>query len=1011
MRELLCSIAVLATVLASAEDEFRQVPTAQKSAGEDLAFLLTFDGYNAKADVAKGGGDSFATRDLDLGLKGVIGFDRQNAYCAAPGEVLRFPARDNFNPHDGTLVCWANARGYDPSDSSEAAKRRGNVILVNFEARNGERGFMMHLYAFADVLYFDWTTCPKPYVFGEYARVSRKLSRIRQGEWHQLVATWDDRKIALYIDGEKCEERQLPLAKVEEFRSLMPDDQKNSYVGVRAGGWDDRNEVDVAVDDVAIYSRAMSDIEVKNQYLALLKNPGSRRPTAFRMRLNGAVSEHGGKSDVDRVEAEFDLSGLPAEAKRKLSDGGVEAAYVLRGPDGYEKRGTTTFHRLKECRFFDGVVKPGLWTLEAEIAGAKESCSIERPDMPWIGNGIGEEDVVPAIWRDFAVKDRSVTLWNRRYAFDAGPLPTNITVYGGALLAKRPKLVVNGREPEWRAGETERKNRFVVFTGKGHAGDVSIDYRTTVEFDGMIKFDWTVEGNPAIDDMHLEWQVRPENARWLMMPELCEVKEDPVRFSYPQKMIWLVSERAGGFAYAQPNDANWVYEKDEKVFSADRKTGRCRVDIITKRVESMPDSTPYTALFIATPTRPLPPRNRALRWGFGMEGGVKLVHASGEGFFNSSFTHAPQDCPAFQRRYGRNPKDSLSVYGAVKSLTVAEPEARYLDKYWERPGAYQYVMELTKQGADGKIVRMSNSGRSACASTVYSDYLVWCDWKLWTHPLADRFWQSYFDLCGVNFCRSELHGCLETDKFGRKVPTYDVLHLRRLLMRLVALAHRFGKTVILHGQRNYLPFAQGLADYWFPGEQNAAMLLRNINGYTDDVPDTICRTELNRDVLGVGVLHLPALGQACRQKRIEWDKEENWPYTWAMLAKLQVHDIETCELWAAERPVRRLWDVLERHRLDDPATRCHLYFEQQVVTSSDKKVRITWYDCLRGEKLLVLANLTPENRSTTVNLSKFAGWQVGKEELHGGSVSTTGEGFQVTVPARNLYMIPIRRRK
>ena len=233
MRELICSIAVLATVLASAEDEFRQIPTAQKSAGDDLAFLLTFDGYNAKADVAKGGGDSFAARDLDLGLKGIIGFDRQNAYRAAPGEVLRFPAKGNFNPHDGTLVCWANARGYDPSDSSEEAKKRGNVILVNFEARNGERGFMMHLYAFADVLYFDWTTCPKPYVFGEYARASGKLSRIRQGEWHQLTATWNDRKIVLYIDGEKCELIYNETTRLY-FSNLSDEDYSNNLIKISA---------------------------------------------------------------------------------------------------------------------------------------------------------------------------------------------------------------------------------------------------------------------------------------------------------------------------------------------------------------------------------------------------------------------------------------------------------------------------------------------------------------------------------------------------------------------------------------------------------------------------------------------------------------------------------------------------------------------------------------------------------------------------------------------------------
>ena len=1009
MKKVLLLLVILGACGVRAADEYVSRSADEKRRADELLFLLTFDGFNAKADVAKGGGDSFATKDLNLGLKGVIGFDARNAYRAEPNEYLRFPGKDNFNPHDGTLVCWVNARGYDPSEKTTDGKSRGNVLFATLDAREGpgERGIMMHLYEYEDILYFDWTTAPNAYKFGEYARVKASCAGHRKGEWHQVVATWNDRKIALYLDGEKRAEHQLPPHKVQAYAGLMPGPYKNSHVGIRAGGWDDRNEVDVAVDDIAIYARAWTDIEVRNAYLALLKDPGDRKPRAFEVRLNGVTS--GPTDRVDRIEAEFDLSGLPAEAKKRLADGGLAFSYVLSGPQGERRTGTGRLTSLRETQLFGGVTSPGTWTFEAEVAGAKERTEIVRPDMPWLGNGIGEEDVVPELWRDFAVSGRQVTLWNRTYTFGDGPLPVEVTAYGVPILTSRPKLLVNGAEPVWRADGTERKNRFVVFTGSGAAGNVKLRYRTTVEFDGLIRFDWTVEGNPAVDSMRLEWTVRPENARWLMTPELCEAKEDPVAFAYPCKMLWLVTEKRGGFAYAQPSDANWVYGKDEKIFSADRRTGACRVDLIAKRVARMPDATPYTALFIATPTRPLPRRNRCLKWGFGMPGGVKLVHSSGEGLFNSSFTHAPQDCAAFRRRYETCAKDSLSVYGAVKSLTVAEPEARYLNRYWERPGAYEYMMDLLKPGPDGKLVKTSNAARSACASTVYADYLVWCDWKLWTHPLGDRFAQSYFDLCGVTPCANELHGCRFADKFGRKVSTYDILPLRRLLMRLVSLAHRYGKTVILHGQRNYLPFAQGLADYWFPGEQNSAMLLRNLNGYTDDVPEGIYRTELNRDVLGVGVLHLPAVGQALRQKKLDRDKEEYWSYTWGMLAALQLHDIETSELWAAEKPVRKLWDVLARHQLDDPSTPCHLFYEQNQVKSSDSNVKVTWYGCRGGEKLLVLANLTSEDRKTTIDLSPFDKVSVGKEELHGVEVNSLEKGFEVTVPARNLLLVPVRK--
>ena len=1011
MKRVTMVAAVLCAVFGgfAASETYVKVPTADKAKGEDLLFLVTFDRHNARADFAKGSPDSFSAKDLDLGLRGLIGFDLQSAYKAVPGESICFPAKGNFDPHKGTLILWTAANDYEPMDEKTDGQSRGNVLFAQLVAADGkDRALRYYLYECGHQIYFDWTAEPEPWKWGQYGRVNAVRRGQRKGEWHQVAVTWDDDRIALYYDGEQVGNEKLPTAKVADNAGLMPGEAPESFIGVRNEGHGDRHAWDCGIDDFAIYGRAMTPLEIRNQYLRLLKDPGSRKITVYDVTLNGVVTS--ATDRLDRLEAAFDFSALPEKDMKRLASGGLTLAYTLTGPSGERQEGTWTFSEKRAARILGGVVASGKWTLSTRIGNDEPVVAeITKPEMPWLGNGFGDEDEVPALWKDFAVDGRTVTFWNRTYAFGEGPLPERIVAFGKPLLAKRPRLVVNGREPTWTAGRTSRTNRAVVFSGTGAVGDVRLSYETTVEYDGFVKFDWTLLGTPQIDSMTLDWRMADENHHYLMRPWLCEETEDKVSYPFPNggrgqtKMLWFVTEKKGGFAFMARNDANWVHDANAPVYFADRRTGACRVEMV-QRPTKMPKDCDYQALFIATPTHPLPERNRVIRFtGPLHQGGVWFSHAGGEGFLNSAFTHAPLTDGSFERHYAKARLNSISVYGGVKSLTDQEPETDYLGKYWERPGASTYTMGVWREPEKGKRFKISTLSRSACAATVYTDYVVWCDWKLWTHPLQDRFWQSYFDLCGVSFCQNALHGCRYQDRFGRWVSTLDVLPGRKMTQRLVALAHKYGKTVILHGQREFFPFVTGLADYWFPGEQYGALMHRNLYGYTDEVSDDILGSELNRDVLGVGVIHLPAIGQALRR----YGAEENWKYTWGMLAKLQLHDIETAEVYASGKPVRKVWDILENYGCDDPSTVCHLYSAQSEVTSSDPAVRITWYDCPEKRKLLVLSNCDLQPHATTVDVSALKAPDLAYDEIMDRPVPVKDGKFDITVPARALLMVAL----
>ena len=997
---LLC---VMAAGLAFAQSAYLEKSLEEKCAAKDLSFLVTFDKHDVNANFAKGDKYSTTLRDLDLGLRGLIGFDGKCAYQPETGEALRFPVAGNVDPHKGTLILWTAGMGYAPGDAETDGKKRGNIALAHIMVQNGERWIEFQLYEYADNVYFDWRNSEEPRGFGSVGRVAIPRKGIRKGQWHQLAATWDDRRLTFYLNGEKVSETALP-AKVTKTADIKAVNNPESFIGIKSPFYEDKHEWKVAVDDVAIYSRPLTALEIRNQYVRLLKNSSAvQKVQAYSVTLNGV--NIGRKDKIDRLEVEFDFAAISEKNQQALEKGELVADYTIIAPDGTKRSGQWTFLAGDTCRILSGIDQVGKYTLETAVGKEKVTESIERPDFSWVMNGLGDEDEVPAIWRDFAVSGRTVTLWNRVYQFGAGPLPMDIQGYGKPLLAERPILRIDGQEPTWTAGPTSRTNRTVTFTGEGKIGQARIRYATTVEFDGLIKFGWRISGNPTLSRMELTWRLSPENHQFLMTPTVDETREVQKAFPYPQtggapKLLWFVTEKKGGFAFTMENDANWVYTPGKPVFFADKATGACRVEMVNREV-TLPEDTPYSALFIATPTRPLPELNRVIQYGDSRGGKKSMVNGGGNGGFKGVFTHEPHEYDFEYRNKNRLP-NTASVYGAANALTTYEPCARYLRKYWEIPGAYSYNMPFERPIAPGQYVKERYFSLSACNSGVINDFYLAAQDKLYRHRLGDRIWQVYYDLCGDGLCGNTLHGCGFKDKFGRNIKTFSVLYKRDLIRRTVTLAHRYGKTLMIHAQRDFIPHMSGLADYYFPGEQYGALLRRNPFGYTDEVSDAIYRSEFNRNVLGIGVIHLPALAQADRANF----KPPAYKYTEAMICMLQSHDIETSQEWAAGKPVQKVWDILARYGVADPSTECRLYHEQSEVKSSAPEVRVTYYACPQGRYVLFLANKDIRAHETEIDVNRIAGGDfLAREEYRDTAVNVKGGKFAIQVPSRSFCIV------
>ncbi|MBR2510513.1 MAG: hypothetical protein IKB71_12320 [Lentisphaeria bacterium] len=984
--------------------EYHSKSLEEKTKHKDLTFALTFDNWTVNANKAKGNPLSTTMKDTGLKIRGEIGFDGLQAFRPLPGEDLKFEVVNNVDPHEGTMSVWSKL-DYNPA---EYPKTRGNTSLAGLFFKNGKDYIRFNLYVFRGDIVIEWWSSAPPANHTGMARVMGPIKNIKKDQWFQVVTTWKKDRLALYVNGEKIGETRLK-PKYKMTVNLKPDN-KQSFIAVKNRFYEDKHKWAIAVDDFMLYSREFSAIEIQRDYLALKKDKGNKIVYDYEASLHGVVTDK--VSKLDKLEAEFDLSSLPENYAEQLKAGKLKMDYVLSCPDGKDRKGSWTFSKKAECRYFDGITTVGDYILKTTLDGKKfHTAKIRRPDLSFAYNNFGKYDDVPDVFKGFAVDNRTVKLWNREYKFGAGPLPESITIGANEIFNAVPALLVNGKSPVWTAGDAEVTKKFVVYKGSGKIDGGTIEYATKVEFDGMILFNWTVKGKPVIKDMELNWQLKKEFCQYLMTPQV--EQEDKSEFSYvfpfasPRgTQLWLTSEKKGGFSYSMINDANWIYDADKPVLFVNKDKGLCRVVMIGGKGEiKMPEDTSYSACFIATPTRPYPKKIRAIRYGdytkrkyqrFGL-----TMNAGLDGIF--TFIPHPTD---FEYRMRIFPPNAYTCYGAADSLTEASDIAHYFRKYAALPGATVYKMNaLLTTDVPGKYTKTAYNTVSFCGKTgIIYDYYLYNQNLMFNHPYGDRIACINYDLIGNGQCSNPLHGCSFVDRFGRTINSFSLLNKRELAMRTLAFTHANDRTLDLHCQNLFNPIIHGMCDTWSTGEQLDAVCNRTLFGYTDVVPEKVYRTEFNRDVLGVRVIASPQLSQAGRGYV---HRDKNIFYSEAMLSEWLVHDIEFQSIWMHIKPARKVWDIYENYHMGNRSVECWKFYEKDnPVKSLTSDIRVTTYKTPRAY-LLVVSNKHKEAKNAVIDVSKIRKDGIAfAEEYCNAEIKEDAKGnLTLTLPPRSFRII------
>ena len=996
MKAKTAALILAAAVGISASEHFKSVPTEQKIKHPALSFAVTFDQFNTRADKAGGKRESTTMADESFLLRGAVGFDGKQAYQPKPGENLIYPAAKNIDWKQGTLTMWIQARDYHPGTAS----KRGNVAYAQLRFTQGTRFVQYLLYEYDGILYWDWTSSEPPHRFSDVGRVQASLAKFKKNEWFQVAVTWD-KSLALYLNGKLCGKNSLPPKRSKSL-DLVPDTK--SFIGFRNHFHrDDHTKHITLTDDCMIYSRVLTPLEIGNQFNALCTSPNAAKTRNFDLSLNGV--DRGRGKDSDQLEAEFDFLALPAEAAKLYREGKFALDWELYLEKQVVKSGKWHFKPGETVKFLTGIRRPGKYTLKTRFGKMEEKAEIIRPDLSFIGNRCGDDDSVPAIWKDFAVSSRMVTLWNRKYVFGPGPLPEQIFIKGKPLFVNPPRLLIDGKAVSgWKADQTIRKNDRVTYTGSAPIRDGSIRYSTTVEFDGMIKFDWKVCGKPVIRAMKLAWRQSPGYHDYLMRPHVW--KNGKGDFLYDNgmenslKQLWMVSEK-GGFAFAPVNDANWVYDPKKPVYHVDLKTGEASVDLITREVK-MPGDVPYCAVFTATPTRPLPEPFRAVRHNDGTWPGFMMTQFGGKAFTGVS-TYRPNW--RFGEHFKLTGPRSQGIYGMADAMGEESPEAVYFKKYWEIPGAAGYTFRFQRHFRDGTVKTEKVPTLSACNAGSLNDFYSANIAALLAHPKADIVAAVYFDLCGNRPCSNPLHGCGFKDKFGREIKTYSFLHKRELIKRTVRQAHAAGKQVWNHAQRDFTPMLNGLADFVFPGEQFEAIFARTLYPFTDEIPELILQSEFNRNILGTGVICWSTITS---QQRVSLPVKQKKRATEGVETMLLLYDIDMNSCFAYNPVMASIWNIQRRYGIEKRGTVFHRFDRQKVIASSDSRVRISYYTSPGNHTLVMVCNSDPMRTETTLDLGLFGrGIQTVREEYVHQDYPVEDGKVTLKVPGRGFRILGI----
>lgn len=903
---------------------------------EGLIFHASFDRLLATADVA--GGEPTSTFTASLELRGAEGV-RGAGLLQQPGERCSYPIAGNLDTSQGSFSIWVKPLNWD----GHSGKFRHFLVATPADGHV----MLLYLYPIGDEAVFNYIRVGAGTPENATWRAGAPVDFLKRGEWTHLVSTWDAAQVRLYANGRRVGDGLVarPLPKVETGTfTICPIDYW------RHPNWGDPDEQTIC-DEVRVFDRALSDEEVLDLYAEEVPGGVDLEPA-----LSVALAP---RYAARRIVVTVRPAHLDAAWRQRLA-AGAELRLTVSDPAGAQilsHRGAVGDGEF-EAELGDWL--DGEYVARAELTAADATlaatATLTKPPTPWLpARTDWRADRVLEPWTPLRREGDDVVYWNGRIRLD-GPFPAVLTSSGESVLAAPIRLLAGG-PPEWGTGQVvEALPERIVVAGDGRLSSFAASYRTTVEFDGLVRADLVLTPPPGGADLAslaVEIPVPPEVARYYRNPTCQEwdgVARDERAFL---PYAWLGNEQRGLSWFAE-SEANQVRGPDDPAVTLRREGNAVVVKLnwitATVRVER---PLAYTLGLEATPVRPVPADlyRRYFASGPQFRGPNQFVYGWGtqiSGLNARLLADDPEGERRRQTEWLARDKHSLS-YTCLQCTASASPEYRFFATEWSQP--YGATFSGYKRPPNDEPYSLV----PVCTHSSFAEFLVWCVEQHLANGWGDGI---YTDIDGIVACDNALHGCGYTDAFGRSGRTWPIYAHRALSRRIYEACHRHGKPYYSHAHSHwYAPF-NAFCDGWCPGEQYSSAVLDSPAFYMTGIPDRVWRSEFYTPTTGVPTFLLPQLGRLAGAAVLA----DRGPSETCIVAAMTYG----VPLWAgaiAQQVVEEVWAVQQEFGIGD--AEFVPFWRQTEITADAPEVRVSCWS-RTGRRLAVVANFGDAERAVQV---------------------------------------------
>lgn len=858
-------------------------------------FYVSFDQWDTKADQA-GGSPKSDFKD-SLMLRQPEGAYSRAGMRIEPGETLNYPAKGNFDSRRGTVSFWVKPFRWQ---KAHLTKR---IMFFNLHLKDIGVHFMIGRME-DTMLKFGIGIEDPPNPGWKGTRAVARVPDWAAGdkpEWHRIDATWDtvdDMELALYVDG-KLENRvvmNIPVPPSSD--GLLSFIALNDWAGCPFNNLD----TTTLIDEIEIWDRPLTGTEIAKAY--------TRRSGAS---LGGYRPDDAVKPPI-KVEFiplyepraflyKLSLNNLPEPWPALIEKGSAKlhAELAMPGEGSPVAQDLSVTNRNLEVRLpVKNRWPAGDYRLTLKLADPSAAKPfvhtnvVTKPDTPWLGSSIGlDPQIVPSPWTPLKIStpagektDRApltVSPWGRTYTL-AGAFPSSVVSQGKELLAAPIRLVLRTPAGENQIGPgslecTTKQPARVEFKGEGKAGDLTVSYDLSVDFDGFLLVKLRIQP-PAqgidVQALTLEIPLKNEFATMLRNPrqfvDLQKIWDgkSPYRARY-EPYHWLGSE-AGGLCVMTESDKNWNYEPGAtpcQVILSSVATS-IRYEMVSKpgRVTRPLE---YTIGFEATPVKPLRKGWRRLRPTAGPLAEDPCANATTIGY-DFSFEYiswfVPQEWPRDEwqeRTFGfANLDVKLKVLNGLGMKAFPYTSGTVIadnNPVWDFfVGAWQNEKGPVSRGSTGGGYTTRRDGKkfnmTAADTKSWSPFLAYMADQLLSNPkykwgLGGIYVDNTHPYAGDNPYSGNGY---ENDAFGRSGVSYMMFGMRDLAMRLLRVIRKdLGDDGILwlHAHNNFIAPIHGLGDYFYPGEQYGYLVPGKRFFFMDNLPIDVFKEEMNASVYGV----------------------------------------------------------------------------------------------------------------------------------------------------------------